>query len=70
MNKKLKIIVGIIISIIILWMIIFLIDYTRVSHFKEPIFVIKGEVLNVSNINEAEQEIQTNEKQNNIVIIK
>ncbi len=45
MNKKLKIIVGIIISIIILWMIIFLIDYTRVSHFKEPIFVIKGEIL-------------------------
>ena len=43
MNKRLKIIIGIIVSIIILWLIIFLIDYTRVSHYKEPIFVMQGE---------------------------
>ena len=45
MNKKLKIIIGILISILILWGIIFFVDYNRISHFKEPIFVIKGELL-------------------------
>ena len=113
MNKKLKVIIGIIITMVVLWLIFFLVDYVRVLNFKEPIFVIKGEILmdggsykgyglgyrvevekrdtveygtclekvemymlnkfiagNVSNINEAEQEIQTNEKQNNVVIIK
>lgn len=45
MNKKLKIIIGILISILILWGIIFFIDYSRVSHFEEPIFVIRGEIL-------------------------
>ena len=45
MNKKLKIIIGIIITIVVLWLIFFLVDYIRVLNFKEPIFVIKGEVL-------------------------
>ncbi len=45
MNKKVKIIIGIIISIIVLWLIIFFVDYFRVSHFKEPIFVIHTNVL-------------------------
>ncbi len=45
MNKKLKIIIGIIISIIILLGVIFFVDYKRVSNFKEPIFVIHTHVL-------------------------
>lgn len=39
MNKTLKIIIGIILIILILWGIIFFIDYNRCSNLKMPIFV-------------------------------
>lgn len=42
MKKGIKIVMYVIIVIIVLWGIIFLIDYTRCSNFKEPIFVIAG----------------------------
>ena len=45
MNKSLKIIIGILISLLIIWAIIFLVDYVRVSNFKEPIFVIHTNIL-------------------------
>lgn len=37
MKKKILIVVGIILC---LWLVIFLVDYVRCSHFKEPIFII------------------------------
>ena len=37
-----KIVISIIISLIVLWGVIFCIDYLRCSHFKEPIFVKAG----------------------------
>ena len=37
-----KIVISIIISLIVLWGVIFYIDYSRCSHFKEPIFVKAG----------------------------
>ena len=40
MNKSIKIVIGIIITIIIIWGIIFTIDYYRCSNMKEPIFTI------------------------------
>lgn len=43
MKKSLKILIGVIVAIIILWGIIFFIDYSRCSNFKEPIFVVAGE---------------------------
>lgn len=45
MSKRVKVIIGIIILIVVLWITMFLVDYTRVSNFKEPIFVIKKEIL-------------------------
>lgn len=40
MNKTLKIVIGVIVIIIVLYGIIFSIDYYRCSNLKEPIFVI------------------------------
>lgn len=40
MNKSIKIVIGILITIIIIWGIIFTIDYYRCSNMKEPIFTI------------------------------
>lgn len=40
MNKSVKIIIGILITILILWCIIFAVDYNRCSRMKEPIFTI------------------------------
>lgn len=45
MSKNVKVIIGIIILIIVVWLTMFSVDYTRVSNFKEPIFVIKKEIL-------------------------
>lgn len=41
MNKSIKILIGVIVSIIMIWGIIFLIDYSNVSNLKMPIFVIE-----------------------------
>lgn len=46
MKKSLKIIRVVIIILIILWGVIFLIDYTRCTNFKKPIFVISGKNVN------------------------
>ena len=43
MNKKVKILITIVLSIILLWGIIIGIDYFRCSNLKMPIFVIPGE---------------------------
>lgn len=43
---KKKILIGIVIGIILLWLCIFLIDKNRIENFKEPIFVIKQYELN------------------------
>lgn len=43
MKKSLNILIGIVITIIVLWGIIFCTDYVRCSNFKEPIFVIANE---------------------------
>lgn len=43
MNKNTKVLLVILLTIIILWFTIFLIDYIRCSNFKEPIFVIPYE---------------------------
>ena len=43
MNKKIKVILIIVLSLILLWGVIFAIDYIRCSNFKMPIFVIPGE---------------------------
>ena len=40
MNKKLKITLGIISGILLLYLIIFFIDYNRCSNMQEPIFVV------------------------------
>ncbi len=40
MNKGIKIVMGIFIAIVVIWGIIFAIDYNRCSNMKEPIFVI------------------------------
>ena len=37
-----KIVISIIIALIVLWGIIFFIDYSRCANFKEPIFVVSG----------------------------
>lgn len=41
--KSRKVLFGIVIVIVVLWSIIFIIDYARCTNFKEPIFVISGE---------------------------
>lgn len=46
MNKSLKIMITILVLLLIMWGIIFLVDYNRVSNFKEPIFVRKSEMAN------------------------
>ena len=38
-----KIIISIVAVLILLWIIIFLVDYSRCSNFKEPIYVVAGE---------------------------
>ena len=43
MNKKIKVILIIVLSLILLWGVIFAIDYIRCSNLKMPIFVIPGE---------------------------
>lgn len=43
MNKKLKVLLIIVLSLILLWGVIFAIDYFRCSNLKMPIFVIPGE---------------------------
>lgn len=43
MNKKLKVLLIIVVSLILLWGVIFAIDYFRCSNLKMPIFVIHGE---------------------------
>lgn len=43
MNKKIKLLITILLSLILLWGIIFGIDYFRCSNFKMPIFVIPGD---------------------------
>ena len=40
MKKSIKILISIIVVLIVLWGIIFFIDYSRCSNFKEPIFVV------------------------------
>lgn len=40
MNKSIKIVIGIFIAIVVIWGIIFVIDYNRCSNMKEPIFAI------------------------------
>jgi len=42
MKKSLKIIACIVVILIVIWGIIFFIDYSRCSNFKEPIFVVAG----------------------------
>lgn len=42
MKKSLKIAISIIAILIIVWGVIFFIDYSRCSNFKEPIFVVAG----------------------------
>ena len=37
-----KVVIIVLAILIILWGIIFFIDYSRCSHFKEPIFVVAG----------------------------
>ena len=43
MNKKIKVLLIIVLSLILLWGVIFAIDYFRCSNFKMPVFVIPGE---------------------------
>ena len=43
MNKKLKVLIIILLFIILLWGVIFLVDYYRCLNVKMPIFVIPGE---------------------------
>ena len=43
MNKKSKVLLIIVLSLILLWGVIFAIDYLRCSNLKMPIFVIPGE---------------------------
>ena len=41
MNKTLKIIIGILLAIVVLWGIVFGIDYNRCANLKMPIFIIR-----------------------------
>jgi len=43
MNKILKMLIIILVTILVLWVIVFTIDYVRCSNFKEPVFVVAGE---------------------------
>ena len=43
MNQKLKVLLIIVLSLILLWGVVFAIDYFRCSNLKMPIFVIPGE---------------------------
>lgn len=43
MNKSVKVIIGIVIALAILWIIIFAIDYNKCANLKMPIFVKSGE---------------------------
>lgn len=43
MNKGLKVLIGIIIALIAIWVLIFCVDYLRCANFKMPIFVIAEE---------------------------
>ena len=45
MKKRLKIIICVILVIMIFWGIIFFIDYSRCKDFKEPVFVVAGEMV-------------------------
>lgn len=45
MNKKLKVLLIIVLSLILLWGVVFAIDYFRCSNLKMPIFVIPGETV-------------------------
>ena len=38
-----KVVISILVILIVLWGVIFFIDYSRCSQFKEPIFVVAGE---------------------------
>ncbi len=44
MNKKIKVVLGILIIIVIMWVIIFIVDYNRCSNLEMPIFVIKSKI--------------------------
>lgn len=44
MNKKIKVLIIILLFIILLWGVIFLVDYFRCLNVKMPIFVISGEI--------------------------
>ena len=48
MNKIVKIIIGILIAILVIWGIIFAIDYTRCSNLKEPIFTMSKQENNLN----------------------
>lgn len=43
MNKIFKILISILGIILVLWGLIFTIDYVRCSHFREPVFVVAGQ---------------------------
>ena len=43
MNKGLKVFIGVIIAIIVIWGVVFCVDYVRCANFKMPIFVVAGE---------------------------
>ena len=44
MSKTLKLVIGIILTIIVLWGVVFFIDYSRCSNLKMPIFVVGKEI--------------------------
>lgn len=44
MSKSIKVIIGIVVTLIILWGIIFAIDYSRCANLKMPIFVMPEDV--------------------------
>lgn len=46
MKKSVKILIGVIITLIILWGIIFTFDFFRCRNFKTPIFVVAGKTAN------------------------
>lgn len=43
MNKVLKIIISVLGVLLVLWGLVFTIDYVRCSHFMEPVFVVAGQ---------------------------
>lgn len=45
MKKDLKILIGIVLILLIGWLLIFIVDYFRVSNFKLPIFVVCDDTL-------------------------